>query len=182
VAFARLAGIVGDRNVDTLTGVDPDRAGGDAVWALAENLAGTSGAWFPLVEMARLSIHQDREGALRRLRTAVQRDRTGTALLAGLEMLRAEGHAREAVALGIGHFRPSLHDPKIGRALIAAAVEDGRVTEIRRFLAALGDTEDVADLRAELESLVAQAAQSRAVPHREIDLRGTEVVGFDVER
>ena len=43
------------------------RAADLAVWALAEELAGHPRAWYPLIELARLSVHDDHEGALRRL-------------------------------------------------------------------------------------------------------------------
>ncbi len=115
---------------------DPDRAANDAVWALAEEMAGNPRAWHPLTELARLSIRDDREGALRRLGTAAERDPSGRALVEGLAM----------------------------RHLVQAAVEAGRMGEARRHLDALGlhpDQGRVAPLRAELEREINLAERKR---------------------
>ena len=65
-AFHRLADVVrrhaADRHVDS-PGVDRQRAMDDAVWSLAEELAHSGKAWYPLVELARLSLHDDRDAA-----------------------------------------------------------------------------------------------------------------------
>lgn len=133
-AFAALARCLSARMAETrgVTGTDTD-----VVWSLAEELAGDPRAWFPLVELARLSLAQDREGAVRRLRTAVERDVGGAALTHSLGMLRREGHPRDAVTLAIAHWRPGVHGAEPGRQLVEAAVEDGRVVEVRQYLRAL---------------------------------------------
>ncbi|MFP5347863.1 MAG: hypothetical protein ACLGIA_12670, partial [Actinomycetes bacterium] len=97
---------------------DPERAANDAVWALAEEVAQNHRAWYPLVELARLSIHDDRKAALRRLGTAAERDPSGCALVEGLEMLRQVGLPDEALGLGVGHWRPREHDVEAGRQVI----------------------------------------------------------------
>src|SRR4029450_11674866 len=51
---------------------DPQREADDAVWALAEEVAQNGRAWYPLVELARLSIEDAREAGLRRLSTAAE--------------------------------------------------------------------------------------------------------------
>ncbi|NLE71130.1 MAG: hypothetical protein GX609_03405 [Actinomycetales bacterium] len=84
---------------------EKQRAADLAVWALAEELAGHPRAWYPLVELARLSIRDDHEGALRRLATAAERDPSGHALIEGLAMLREAGLPVEALNLGVGHWR-----------------------------------------------------------------------------
>jgi hypothetical protein len=143
---------------------DPERAAADAVWALAEELAGNHRAWHPLVELARLSIHDDREGALRRLGTAAERDHSGRALVEGLAMLREVGLPDEALGLGVGHWRPREHDVEAGRHLVQAAVEAGRMGEARRHLEALGlhpDQGRVAPLRADLERQISDADKRR---------------------
>ncbi|MFP5347401.1 MAG: hypothetical protein ACLGIA_10280 [Actinomycetes bacterium] len=136
---------------------DPERAANDAVWALAEEVAQNHRAWHPLVELARLSIHNDRKGALRRLGTAAERDPSGCALVEGLEMLRQAGLPDEALGLGVGHWRPREHDVEAGRQLVQAAVEAGRVGEARRHLEALSQHPDkgrVAQVREELDRLI----------------------------
>lgn len=143
---------------------DLERAANDAVWALAEEMAGNPRAWHPLVELARLSIRDDREGALRRLGTAAERDPSGRALVEGLAMLREAGLPDEALGLGVGHWRPREHDVEAGRHLVQAAVEAGRMGEARRHLDALGlhpDQGRVAPLRAELEREINMAERKR---------------------
>ena len=112
--------------------VDERRREGLARWALAERLAQDSRAWAPLVELARLSIHDDREGALRRLATAAARDREGRALAAGLALLREEHLPSDAVMLGIAHWRPGSHDLDAARQLVLAAAEAQRLGDLRR--------------------------------------------------
>lgn len=163
-AFDRLADIVRRRAAEGHAGGDPQRAADDAVWALAEELAGNPRAWHPLIELARLSIHEDREGALRRLGIAAERDHSGKALAEGLAMLREAGMPSEALGLGVGHWRPREHDVEAGRHLVYAAVEAGRISEARRHLEALSQHPDqgrVGPLRAELERAIAEADQRR---------------------
>lgn len=161
-AFARLADIVRRRAAEGHAGGDPQRAADDAVWALAEELAGNPRAWFPLIELARLSVHEDRDGALRRLGTAAERDPTGRALAEGVAMLRSAGMPSDALGLGVGHWRPNEHDVDAGRQLVHAAVEAGRFGEARRHLEVLSQHPDqgrVAPLRAQLEREITAADQ-----------------------
>lgn len=168
-AFAGLAEIVRLRAAQGHPGgQDRARAADDAVWSLAEELAHSGRAWFPLVELARLSVHDDREVALRRLATAAERDPSGDALATGLLMLRDAGLPGDALNLGVGHWRPREHDLEAGRQLVEAAVEAGRVGEARRHLEALAlhpDAGRAAALRAELERLIA-AGRPAATPPR----------------
>lgn len=161
-AFNRLADIVRRRAAEGHADGDPQRAADDAVWALAEEVARDHHAWHPLVELARLSVHEDREGAMRRLATAAERDTAGEGLAAGLAMLREAGMPNEALGLGVGHWRPREHTIEAGRHLVHAAVEAGRIGEARRHLEALSDHPDkgkVAPVRAELERAIAGADQ-----------------------
>ncbi|MGP7961512.1 hypothetical protein ACTVCO_12000 [Sanguibacter sp. A247] len=131
------------------------RRGDLAVWALAEELAGHPRAWYPLVELARLSVAEDHEQAVRRLVTAHERDTTGTALAHGLGVLRDASRPAEALALGTGHWRVREHDPEVGRHLVLAALEAGRPDEAERQLAAIEmhpDQHAVARMRAELRN------------------------------
>ncbi len=158
-AFVQLAEMVRRRAGESHDGGDQQRAADDAVWALAEELAHSGRAWYPLLELARLSVHDDREAALRRLATASDRDPSGGALAKGLQMLREEHLPDEALGLGVGHWRPREHDLEAGRQLVEAAVEAGRKADARRHLEALGQHPDVGRvemLRAELERRIAE--------------------------
>ncbi len=165
-AFRRLADIVRRRAAEgheDAGAADPQRAADDAVWSLAEEMARSGRAWYPLVELARLSLVQDRDGALRRLGTAAERDPSGRALAASLEVLRDAGLPVEALGLGVGHWRPREHDPEVGRHLVHAAVDAGRIGEARRHLAAFDaypDQSRVAGVRAELERAISRADDS----------------------
>ncbi|TNM67225.1 hypothetical protein FHN55_11740 [Streptomyces sp. NP160] len=164
-AFRRLAELVrrraveGHRDAGTAA-----RSADDAVWALAEETARSGRAWFALVEMARLSVQQDREGALRRLATAAERDPSGRALGEGLSVLREAGQPADALNLGVGHWRPKEHDPEVGRQLVQAALEAGRTSEARRYLESFAQYPDQARagrVRADLERAVAEASARR---------------------
>ncbi|WP_250445935.1 hypothetical protein [Actinotalea sp. C106] len=171
-AFQALAEIVRRRAAevgpdgDPLTApqdeVEKQRAADLAVWALAEELAGHPRAWYPLVELARLSIHDDHEGAIRRLATAAERDTTGHALAEGLLVLREAGASVDALGLGVGHWRVREQTPEIARHLVLAAIEADRPLEAKQHLQALDlypDQREVADLKAELAQTVAEAEQ-----------------------
>jgi hypothetical protein len=164
-SFHALAEIVRHRAEEGHRGCDPRRAANDAVWALAEELAHSGRAWYPLIELGRLSLHDDREQALRRLATASDRDPSGIALATAAKMLREEGRQADALGLGVGHWRPRDHAVEVGRQLVLAAVEAGRAGEARRTLDALStnaDTAAVSRARAELEPLVEEAERNRA--------------------
>lgn len=175
-AFRRLADIVRrraaqgheERDADPQRDTDPQRAADDAVWSLAEEMARSGRAWYPLIELARLSLGQDRDGAMRRLGTAVERDPTGRALGQALGVLRDAGLVNEALGLGVGHWRPREHDPEAGRHLVHAAVDAGRIGEARRHLASFEQYPDqarVAGVRAELERTIDRAdTRSRTRP------------------
>ena len=174
-AFQALAEIVRRRAAevgpdgDPLTApqddVEKQRAADLAVWSLGEELAGHPRAWYPLVELARLSVKDDHEGTLRRLSTAAERDASGRALAEGLMVLREAGLPVEALGLGVGHWRVRDHDPEIGRQLVLAAIEADRPLEARHHLQALDlhpARAAVEQLRPELEWAVAQAEQHTA--------------------
>jgi len=174
-SFAGLAEIVRRRAAevghdgDPLTAphddVERQRAADLAVWALAEEMAGHPKAWYPLIELARLSVHDDREGALRRLATAAERDTTGAALVEGLAVLRLAGLPVEALGLGVGHWRVREHEPEVARHLVLAALEADRPLEAKHHLEALDlhpDRVAAGALRAELEQLVARVARPGA--------------------
>lgn len=183
-AFARLAEVVRGRAIeghgaDSIAELDRDRAADDAVWALAEELAWSGRAWYPLVELARLSIEDDREAALRRLGTAAERDPSGRALASGLRMLREAGHPADALSLGLGHWRSAEHDVEAGRELVEAAVEADRPAEARRYLDALlahPDQARVEQLRPDLERLVQAGGRPRVVDVR--SERGSRLRSF----
>ena len=171
-AFSALAEIVRRRAAETSHDGDPlsaptdeserQRAADLAVWSLGEELAGNPRAWYPLIEVARLSVRDDHEGTLRRLTTAAERDPSGQALAAGLVVLRDAGLPVDALSLGVGHWRPREHDPEIARQLVLAALEADRPFEAKQHLASLDlypDSRAVADLRVELGAAIARANQ-----------------------
>lgn len=163
-AFAALAEIVRRQAAEGHEDAERrPRAVADAEWALAEELAHSARAWYPLIELGRLSLHEDLEGAQRRLGIAVEREPTGRALAESLAMLRREGMPEVALSLGVGHWRPREHVPSAGRELVQAAAEAGRIAEARRHLDALAERPDadVVDLRDQLDAL---AARRKAAP------------------
>ena len=172
-AFKALAEIVRRRAAeagpdgDPLTApqdeVERQRAADLAVWALGEELAGNPRAWYPLIEVARLSVRDDHEGTLRRLTTAAERDPSGEALVEGLALLRSAGMPVEALGLGVGHWRPREHVPQIARELVLASIEAGRPLEAKHHIASLDlypDQKAVAPLRDELVRTLAEAEQA----------------------
>lgn len=161
-AFAELAEIVRAHAAEGREGETRPRAVADAEWALAEELAHSSRAWYPLIELARLSIHDDLDGAQRRLGTAVERDPTGRALTEALVMLRREGMLDVALALGVGHWRPREHLPEAGRELVQIAVQAGRISDAKRLLAALESHPDqgaVSNLRIDLDAMIPKVTE-----------------------
>ncbi|MFC7880033.1 hypothetical protein [Isoptericola sp. NPDC057391] len=164
-AFRALAEIVRRRAAESPNPEDPltaptdeaaqQRAADLAVWSLAEELAGHPRGWRPLLELGRLSVADDPEGAARRLATAAERDPGGEALAEGLAILRDAGMATEALGLGIGHWRAREHTPEVGRQLVLAALEAGRVAEARQHLESLALRPGTAELRAELGRVIA---------------------------
>jgi hypothetical protein len=181
-AFDALADLVRRRAVASANPEDPltapaddetaaeqrQRAEETAVWALAAELAGHPRAWYPLIELGRLSLASDPEGAVRRLATAADRDPAGDALAAGLEILRDAGLPGEALSLGIGHWRSREHDSAVGGQMVLAALEAGRPDEAKQHLATLDshpDTGAVARLRPALDKAIAEyAASQQAAP------------------
>ena len=134
------------------------RAADLAVWALAEELAGHPRGWYPLLELGRLSLGSDAEGAVRRLATAAERDPEGRALAGGLEILRGAGMPVEALGLGVGHWRAREHVPEVGHHMVLAALEADRAFEARQHLDNLDlhpDRAKVAALRPGLEHAIA---------------------------
>lgn len=127
-----------------------------ALWALADEFVGNSRAWYPLVQLARLSLGEDRESAIRRLKTAVQREDSGEALFESLQMLRRANLPGEAVQLGVGAWDPANHIADAGRQLVRAACEAHRPDEARRLLQALREhhDEDFTDLDVAVQSAV----------------------------
>lgn len=174
-AFGALAEIVRRRAAEVGPDGDPltapqdeherARAADLAVWSLAEELAGHPRAWYPLIELARLSVSDDHEGALRRLTTAAERDPSGQALLEGLMMLREAGLPVEALGLGVGHWRVREQPVEIARQLVLAAIEAERPAEARSHLRALSLYPDQAAadrLQLELEAAIVEAERQIA--------------------
>jgi hypothetical protein len=172
-AFSALAEIVRRRAAEAHSDADPLAASVDeetrereatlAVWALAEELAGHPRAWYPLVELARLSLDDDAEGAMRRLATAADRDPSGEGLASGLELLRGAGRPTEALGLGVGHWRPREHVVEVGRQVVLAALDADRPLEARTQLDILvshtRDARALSEVTPDLERRIQQAEQ-----------------------
>lgn len=146
-SFQELSELVNDAARERATVEDPLTADHDdtgpesqaelAMWSLAEELSAKPSAWYPLIELARLSVDSDYEGANRRLTTAVQRDDTGRALGEAIKVLRGADLADAGMALGIGHWDPENQKFAAGEQLILAAIDAKRPDEARRFLTTL---------------------------------------------
>lgn len=168
-AFRELAELV-RRRADSVEPVDPliaehepedHHASADvAIWALAEELAGNPRAWFPLIELARLSLHDDHEGAMRRLNAACEREHSGVALAEGVRTLREAELPGDGLGLGVGQWSPRDHIPEAGRQIVLAALDAERPLDARRHLEDLKvrDDAEAQAVIAELEPRV-QAAE-----------------------
>ena len=125
----------GDDPLNAHTAEDSEKQRRHAVlWALAEEFAGHPRGWYPLIELARLSLATNEGEGLRRLNAGISRDDTGQALARSIDMLRESHKAQEAYALGSGHWRARDHHPVAGVAVIRAALDCGKVTEAERHL------------------------------------------------
>jgi hypothetical protein len=125
--------------VSLLAGPPPadDSAIRNVTWSLAEELAQRPQAWFPLLELARLSLDQNGPVIMPRIQAAIQRESTGRAITRAAALLRAAGHPDEAFRLALAHWRPGVHKLAAGRQLILASIEAGRVPEARQHLRAV---------------------------------------------
>ncbi|MBF0686955.1 MAG: hypothetical protein IR158_04195 [Cellulomonas sp.] len=172
-AFLALAEIVRRRAAESVAEEDPltapnveherQHAADLAVWSLGEELAGNPRAWYPLIEVARLSVRDDHEGTIRRLTTAAERDPSGQALVQGIALLCEAGQPVEALNLGVGHWRPREHVPEVARELVRAAIAAERPLEAKQHLASLDlypDQRAIAGLKDELRIEIAQAQQA----------------------
>lgn len=162
-AFEELASIVrslgADRTpADPLTADQPqsDEQTADLIlWSLSEDLGSDSRGWYPLIQLARLSIDQDREGALRHLETAADREESGLALAEGLKVLREAGEYDTATQLGLGRWNPSTHTTAVGEELIESALEVNKPEEAARYLVLLRESGADDEIIDELELRIA---------------------------
>lgn len=175
IAFSRLAEIV-RRHAHATAPVDPliadsetverDASADVAVWALAEELAGNQRAWYPLIELGRLSLADDHEGAVRRLATACEREESGRALAEGVRALREAGKPADGLGLGVAYWVPQDHIAEAARQIVLAAVDAGRPADARRHLrdyAEVAGDDESRHLVAELEPAVAASEAASGV-------------------
>ena len=171
-AFQALSEVVRRRAAEGTHADDPLSAPTDAVaqqhaadlavWSLGEELAGNPRAWYPLIALARLSLRDDQDAAIRRLATASDRDPSGEALAESLAVLREANLPVEALGLGVGHWRAKEHTPEVGRQLVLAALEADRVYDARHHLEILESNPDrkaVDQIRRQLEPAIAQVEE-----------------------
>lgn len=109
------------------------------LWALSEEIGSDSRAWYPLVQLARLSGGEDSETARRYLETAADRDESGLALAEGVKLLRESGQHDAAIQLGLGRWQPEDHTASVGEELVNAALEANKYDEARGYINILKD-------------------------------------------
>ena len=105
-----------------------------AVWALAEEYSGHPRAWYPLIELARLSLPDSVEESVRRLNAAVARDASGTALATAIDLLLERELYHEAYNLGVGNWRPKEHHAAAGVRVVRAALKCERLVDAENSL------------------------------------------------
>ncbi|MFY9262832.1 MAG: hypothetical protein GX483_07095 [Actinomycetaceae bacterium] len=141
VAFAELADLVRDLGA-TDTPADPLTADAQSsaednarlvLWSLAEELASDSRAWNPLIQLAKLTLGDDLESAVRYLTTAVTREDTGLALASAIKILRLAGYTDAAVQFGLGKWNANTHISQVGEEMIATALARGKVARARKY-------------------------------------------------
>ena len=132
---------------------DPEEKANLALWSLAEELSARPNAWYPLIELARLSADSDIEGATRRLTTAVQRDDSGRALEESIKVLREAGHPTSGISLGIGYWMPKTQQFGAGEQLVIAAIDAQRPDIAAEHLRTLKTVADQGTYEAQLKFL-----------------------------
>ncbi len=125
-----------------------------ALWALSEDYAGNPHAWVPLIELARILVEDDEEGAIKRLTTACDRETTGKALAQSVAMLRENGLTNQALSLGVAKWSPSSQCFEAGTQLVRAALEARDPNRARELVSRLGDVHPEEPEVAELESAI----------------------------
>lgn len=118
------------------------------LYSLSEEIGSDSRAWYPLVQLARLSGADDNESARRYLETAADRDDSGLALAEGVKLLRETGLHEAAIQLGLGRWQPESQTPAVGEELVNAALEANKVDDARGYVMILKDSgapEDMID-------------------------------------
>ncbi|QRV02814.1 hypothetical protein JTE88_03560 [Arcanobacterium phocisimile] len=128
------------------------------LWALSEDLASDSRAWYPLIQLARLSIKDDAEAAVHQIEVAAGREETGLALEQGISLLVAAGYPDTAMQIGMGRWNPQEHIVGVGVALTKAAIASGKLSDAQRFISYLDERfahdHDVLDIKEELAQLL----------------------------
>lgn len=137
-----------------------------ALWALAEDYAGNPHAWVPLIELARILVSDDEEGAIKRLATACDRETTGKALANSVAMLRENGLTSQALSLGVAKWAPATQSFEAGTQLVRAAIEARDPGRARELVSRLGDAHpeepEVAELEAAINDLEAALTEGRS--------------------
>lgn len=151
-SFEELAGIIrtlgAERPVaDPLTAESAnEEISADLIlWSLAEDLASDSRAWYPQLQLAKLSVDNDIEAAVRHLENAADREEHGLALAAGIKILRDAGQADAAQQLGLGRWNVETNDIAVTEQLIGAALDAGKPNEAERYVEFYGQSNNAAN-------------------------------------
>lgn len=138
-----------------------------AMWALAEEYAGHPKGWYPMIQLARLSLETNAEDSMRRFNAGISRDDTGQALARSIDLLRDSHLVQEAYALGAGHWRARDHHPIAGVAVVRAALDCGKVSEAHSHLSELQEHYDATQISELDPALVSDVERAYAQPAHE---------------
>ncbi|KTF04857.1 MULTISPECIES: hypothetical protein [Trueperella] len=160
VSFDELADLikgfaVSEEPADPLTGDSSEADPELVLWALSEEIGSDSRAWYPLIQLARLSGPEDPEAAQRYLETAADREETGIALAEGIKLLRETGQNEAAIQLGLGRWKPAEQVLGVAEELVSAALAANKIDEARSYVRILKESGQVGELVDDLEIAIA---------------------------
>lgn len=124
-----------------------------AIWALAEELSGNTSSWYPQIQLARLSVKSDTQGAIKKLNVAADRNPSGEVLAKCVKILRDAGMPDQALSLGLAHWAPGKQDAVAGWAIIDAALDAERVQEAKTYMRELEPYVSRSEIEEMMESI-----------------------------
>ncbi|QJC21642.1 hypothetical protein [Arcanobacterium buesumense] len=102
--------------------------------ALSEDLASDLRAWYPLIQLAKITIDDDPAAAVHQIEVAAGREETGQALASGIKLLCEAGQPDTAMQVGLGRWLPDEHCIDVGLELIRAAMASDKIADAQSFL------------------------------------------------